>query len=446
MHLSRRYSDEDLELFESEPEGLIPQSRMTCRKIKNYLFIEGSRGSQSKFCIGQEGRTKLVCYNTYMKKLLSSLILVFLFFVFSSYFTHSFAKGAPGPLAQTTYSKAKVVKVVNEGRKIEGEFTSFYQVVQVQILDGAEKDKKVNVEQGGLIKITPQQLLQPGDDIVLLKAVTKDHVSYTMLDRYRLGGVIYILVGFFILVIFIAGKKGFGSILGLIISLGIIVTVIIPQVLKGHDPVLITILGSLLIMFVTMYLAHGISKKITVAVIATLIALGITGILASVFVGISHLSGLGTEDSFMLQLEPGNINMRGLLLAGIIIGALGVLDDITTSQSATVFEIHHTDPKLPFGTLAKKGFNVGKEHIASLVNTLVLAYAGASLSLFILFVINPADQPYWVLLNSEIVVEEVIRTIAGSVGLVMAVPITTLLAAWVATSPRFKKSKIKHVA
>lgn len=374
-----------------------------------------------------------------MKKFLSSILLVLFFLVVSSFINQVSAQSIAAPLTKNTYSKAKVVKIVNEGKKIEGGFTSFYQVVQVKILDGADKGKKVQVEQGGLIEITPQQLLQPGDDIVLLKSVTSDRTYYTMLDRYRLGGVIPILVGFFLLVIFIAGKKGFGSILGLIISLGIILLFIVPQVLKGNDPVFITIIGALLIMLITMYLAHGISKKITVAVVATLAALSITGVLATVFVSMSHLSGLGTEDAAMLLMNPADINMRGLLLAGIIIGALGVLDDITTSQSATVFEIHHTDPKLPFTTLAKKGFNVGKEHIASLVNTLVLAYAGASLSLFILFVINPAHQPYWVLLNSEIVVEEAIRTIAGSIGLVLAVPITTLLAAWVATSPRFKK-------
>ncbi len=379
-----------------------------------------------------------------VRKLLSSVIL---FLVFAHIVAPlSYAQSTQIPrgnvLPKTTYHKAKVIKILDEGKKVEDEFTSFYQVVQVQILNGSEKGKKVNVEQGGLRETTPQQFLEPGDDIVILRSVAKDETYYTLQDRYRLGGIIPILVGFFLLVILIAGKKGFGSIIGLIISLGIIMLFIVPQVLKGNDPVFITIVGSLLIMLITMYLAHGISKKITVAVVATLVALGITGVLATVLVGVVHLSGLATEDAAMLLLNPANINMRGLLLAGIIIGALGVLDDITTSQSATVFEIHHTDPKLPFTTLAKKGFNVGKEHIASLVNTLVLAYAGASLSLFMLFVLNPASQPYWVLLNSEIVVEEVIRTIAGSIGLVMAVPITTLLAAWVATSSRFKKSPL----
>ncbi len=344
----------------------------------------------------------------------------------------SFAQNPSTPSASvvptTTYYKAKVVGIVDEGQKIEGQFTSFYQKVEVEILDGADKGQKVPVEQGGLIEITPQQLLKPGDTIVLLKIDGNGRITYTMLDRYRLDYMIYIMLGFFALVAFIAGKKGLGAIIGLGISLAVVLQFIVPQILKGYDPVLITIIGSLFIMLVTMYLAHGFSKKITVAIVATLLALFLTGIMAS-------------EDSFLLQMEPTSINMRGLLLAGIIIGALGVLDDITTAQAATIFELHHTDKSLPFVTLFKKGFNVGREHIAALVNTLVLAYAGASLSLFILFVINPANQPYWVLLNSEIVVEEVVRTLAGSIGLVLAVPITTALAAWAATSPYFNKDK-----
>lgn len=379
------------------------------------------------------------------KKFLGIFLFISLLLTFGTSFLY--AQGAASsPSASvvptTTYYKAKVIRVVDEGQKIEGEFTSFYQTVEVEILDGDDKGKKVKVDQGGLIEITPQQLLKPGDSIVLLKTDGNNKITYTMLDRYRLDYMIYIMVGFFALVAFIAGKKGLGAIIGLGISLAVVLQFIVPLILKGYDPVLITIIGSLFIMLVTMYLAHGFTKKITVAIIATLLALLITGVMANLFVGLLQLSGLGSEDSFLLQMEPTSINMRGLLLAGIIIGALGVLDDITSAQAATIFELHNTDKSLSFSDLFKKGFNVGKEHIAALVNTLVLAYAGASLSLFILFVINPANQPYWVLLNSEIVVEEVIRTLAGSIGLILAVPITTALAAYVASSKRFNKNSL----
>ena len=222
----------------------------------------------------------------------------------------------------------------------------------------------------------------------------------------------------------------------MIVSVLVILQFIVPQILQGQDPLLVSIAGSLAIMLLTIYLAHGISKRTTVALGATAIALLITGVLSYFFVNITDLTGVGSEDAYLLQFGPASINLKGLLLGGIIIGALGVLDDITTSQSAAVFEIAKANKKLEFMDLIMRGYVVGKEHIASLVNTLVLAYAGASLSLFIIFVLNPSNQPYWVILNSQIIVEEVIRTLAGSIGLVMAVPIATILAAWAATKWR----------
>ena len=153
-----------------------------------------------------------------------------------------------------------------------------------------------------------------------------------------------------------------------------------------------------------------------------------------------HLSGLGTDDAFSLQFgQTGNINFKGLLLGGIIIGTLGVLDDITTSLSATIEEIKKANPKYTFWELVKSGLRVGSEHISSLVNTLVLAYAGVSLPLFLFLILNPMQHPLWTILNSEIIVEEIVRTLAGSIGLILAVPITTLLAAWLNTTKSQKK-------
>jgi uncharacterized membrane protein len=208
---------------------------------------------------------------------------------------------------------------------------------------------------------------------------------------------------------------------------------IVPQILAGADPLLISILGAIVIMITTIYLSHGLSLQTTVAVAATGIALVITGFLAVYFVNLLSLSGTGNEENALLAFGNTYINIQGLLLGGIIIGTLGILDDTTTTQSAAVFEFHKINPSLTFEHLLQKGLNIGKEHIASLVNTLVLAYAGVSLSLFIFFVLNPAHQPYWVIFNSESIIEEIVRTLAGSIGLILAVPITTLLAVFVVT-------------
>jgi uncharacterized membrane protein len=254
-------------------------------------------------------------------------------------------------------------------------------------------------------------------------------------DKYRLTPLIIMVIFFFLFVSILAGKKGIGAVIGMFISLGVIVLFIVPQILQGSDPLLISIIGCIGIMVTTIYLAHGVSQQTTVAVASTAISLILTGVCGWFFISVIHLAGLGAEDIFTLQQSIGNsINYQGLLLGGIIIGALGALDDVTTTQSATIYTLAKADPKASMETLITHGFSIGKEHIASLVNTLVLAYAGASIGIFFFLVISQQNhtQPLWVILNSETIVEEVVRTIAGSIGLILAVPLTTVIAAFFA--------------
>ncbi len=357
------------------------------------------------------------------------LFSIFLMSLFLAPHVHAQNRVLPPEPPQETYYKATVVKILQEKINEVNKTKNFTQTAQIKIVKGDEKNKIIQLTHQGVIKNDSSPLLTPGEQVILVKSVTQNSITYAVVDNYRLNSLIFIIIGFFILVVFIAGKKGFGSILGMICSVVIILQFIVPQILKGQDPLLISIIGSLAIMILTMFLAHGINKKTGVALVATAISLLLTGILSFLFVSFAHLSGMGSEDTYLLQLGAASINTKGLLLGGIIIGALGVLDDITTSQTAAVYEISHADKKLEFIDLIMRGYTVGKEHIASLVNTLVLAYAGASLSLFILFILNPLHQPYWVILNSQMIAEEVVRTLAGSIGLVLAVPITTVLAA-----------------
>lgn len=331
------------------------------------------------------------------------------------------------------YLKATILEVLEEGKKDIAGQQNFVQKLKVRITDNPEKDKELTITHGGIFNITPLQLLRNGDQVILIKSENPDGTAvYSIMDKYRLNNVIYILIGFFFLVVLVSGKKGFGSLLGMGVSLAIILSFIVPQILAGRDPLLISIVGSIAIMMVSIYLAHGFSKTTHIAVASTTITLTLTGFLAVLFVRLASLTGLGSEDTYLLQFGPSAINLQGLLLGSMIIGALGVLDDTTTTQSATIAELAKTDKTLSAKELAEKGLVIGHEHIASLVNTLVLAYAGASLGIFILFVMNPSHQPYWVILNSEVIVEEVIRTIAGSIGLILAVPITTIIASYFA--------------
>lgn len=370
-----------------------------------------------------------------MQKLLLSLSFLLLF----AYLLSPIASAQSPQPQNNRYFKAEVTKIVKEELTKTAGYENFTQTLQVKIQDGTEKGKTVTIINGGIVKITPLQKLSTGDNVILLASETKGKTTYSLFDRYRLTPILFIILAFFVFVVAIAGKKGLGAFIGMVVSLLVILKFIVPQILAGHDPLLISIIGASVIMVITIYLAHGFSKKTHVALLSTIVSLTLTGIISILFVKLVHLSGLGNENTYLLQFGQTQINLQGILLGGMIIGALGVLDDITTAQSAAIFELHSLNEKLKFPKLFKKGMNIGKEHIASLVNTLVLAYAGAGLGIFILLELNPAKQPLWIMVNSEVITEEIVRTLAGSAGIVLAVPITTLIAVF------FCKYKLKFV-
>jgi uncharacterized membrane protein len=238
---------------------------------------------------------------------------------------------------------------------------------------------------------------------------------------------VWLLAIFVTTAILIGGWQGLTSLLGMVVSFGVIFMFILPQIALGKDPVGVVVIGSLAIIPATFLLSHGVNKKTGIAILGTLISLVITGFFAHFFVNTAKLTGFASEEAGFLQVyNPGLINMKGLLLAGIIIGLLGVLDDITISQAAIVAELKATDTKLAIGDLYKKAMRIGKDHIASMINTLVLVYTGAALPLLLLFINNP--HSFLEVINYEIIADEVVRTLVGSIGLMLAVPITTIIA------------------
>lgn len=362
------------------------------------------------------------------KKLVLTLILLLFSFLVSP--INIFAQEQANQ-----FIKAKVNEITKEKEKnIEGQ-KIILQTLEVEFLEGPDKGRVITVEHGEAFGAASQMVISKGDEVVLSKLTgPTGEAKYSVVDKYRLDKLVYIAIGFFIITILVVGIKGLGSLLGLAISLAVIIKFIVPQILDGKDPLLVTIIGSLFIMLITIYLAHGFSRQTSAAVLATFIALILTGLLSVLFVNFADLTGLGGEEAYSLQFGPTKIiNLQGLFLAGIIIGALGVLDDVTTTQSAVIFELAKTNRKLYLFQLIRKGFSIGREHILSMVNTLVLAYAGASLAIFIFLVLNPTGQPMWFILNSEIISEEVVRALSGSIGLVLAVPLSTVISAWFAT-------------
>jgi uncharacterized membrane protein len=222
--------------------------------------------------------------------------------------------------------------------------------------------------------------------------------------------------------------RGLTALLALGVSFLGLLFFIIPGILNGESPLLVAVVGAIAIMFAVLYLTHGVNVHTSVAILGTLLSLILTGAFGYLFTVLTRLTGFGSEDSVYLTISLGTVDVRGLLLAGIIIGALGVLDDVTITQSSTVEELAATATSRL--ELYRAASRVGRNHIASAVNTIVMAYAGASLPLLLL--IAAGGRPAGQLISSELIAQELVRSAVGTIGLVAAVPITTGLATLVA--------------
>jgi len=244
-----------------------------------------------------------------------------------------------------------------------------------------------------------------------------------------------LLAGIFALAVVVVGRlRGVMALVALAISFMILNFFILPAILQGSNPLVVAVIGASAIMLIALYLCHGLSARTSVAVLGTLISLLLIGILGSLFIGWAALTGNTDDNTGLIHGLFPSIDMSGLLLAGVIIGSLGVLDDVTVTQTSAVWELHEANPSMGWRGLYRAGIRIGRDHIASVVNTLVLAYAGAALPLLLLFSI--AQSSVGTVANSELVAEEIVRTLVGSIGLVASVPVTTALAALVVSADR----------
>lgn len=283
--------------------------------------------------------------------------------------------------------------------------------------------------------------MQAGADILVTQTEVNGEERYFVQERQRRAPVWVLSLAFALLVVLVGGRQGAMSLLALGISFLVIVRFIVPAIYSGWDPVLAAIVGALVIMSAALIIGHGPSTKTWIAFGGTAAALALTGVLAVFAVDFTQLTGLGDEDSATLQTLVAGVSARGLLLGGIIIGALGVLDDVTTTQSSTVMEIHRANRSLGPMQLFLRAMNVGRDHIASTTNTLVLAYAGASLPL--LMILAGQGEPLGILVSYEQLAAEVVRTLVGSMGIVAAVPITTALAAFLVGGGLVKDDEVE---
>jgi uncharacterized membrane protein len=267
-----------------------------------------------------------------------------------------------------------------------------------------------------------------GDVVELLRSdIPGQGPTWFVTDLRRLGALGWLALVFVGGVLLVGRWRGLRALVGLGLSLWVVIGFMLPAILAGSSPPIVALVGGTAILLLTLYLSHGLNAMTTAAAVGTIGALVVTVVIALVAIDGTRITGFASEEAVFARFALGELDLRGLVLAGLIVAALGVLDDVTVSQASTVFTVHEADPSQSFGQLVARGMRVGRDHIASVVNTLFLAYAGASLGLLVLF--STSGLPVRELVNTELVAVELVKTMVGSLGLLAAVPLTTVIAA-----------------
>lgn len=324
--------------------------------------------------------------------------------------------------------RARIREIIEDGEIDLGGTVQRYQIARVELLEGEYRGIVMEMDYGRRGVLSNAVYLQAGDTVLVTIGSRPDGILTVYFVDFERATSLLWLTAIFILVILIMSRwKGLRSLLSLAFSLFVIIGYIIPHILAGEDPLWVSVMGSVILLGVTLYLTYGWNLKTHAAVVSMVFVLLITGTLAVLFVFFTRLTGSGDENAlFLIQMLNTQINLRGLLLGGMIIGALGVLDDLVTTQASAVFELHHANESLGFRELFRSAMRIGQDHVAATVNTLVLAYAGAALPMLLMFSLGRGN--YGFLVNFELIAEEIVRTLVGSLGLVTAVPLTTAIA------------------
>jgi uncharacterized membrane protein len=328
----------------------------------------------------------------------------------------------------TTYPDARVVSVEPFECGIDPAASQTCATAVVEILDDPGAG---DFEQ---IELPPEVVaagVSEGDRLVLTRdAGAEGGAAYEFFDYARDIPIIALALTFAVLVGVVARLRGLASLVGLAFAFVILLQFVLPALLAGEPPTLVSLVGSAAIMFVVLYLAHGFSARTTTALVGTLFGLTLVAVLGSIAVSAARLTGLTSEETTRLQLYDPTLDFSGIVLAGIVVAGLGVLNDVTITQASAIWQLREVSPEITWRELYTRGMSVGRDHIASTVYTIVFAYAGAALPLLLLFELSP--QPLWTTVTSSAVAEEVIRTLVGAIGLVLAVPVTTAAGAFFA--------------
>lgn len=303
---------------------------------------------------------------------------------------------------------------------------------QVEVLDGPEAGELIDASVQGAGAALPgsddRVAYEVGDEVVVARFTGPAGGAAFIAEPWRVPMLGMVAAAFAAVVLVVGGLRGARSLVALALTLAVVMKLVVPLLLRGFDPVVLAVGGGALVTLATLLMTEGLSRVSLAALLGTMAALGLTAGLAGLFTVAAEFTALqGNEEiAFLIPLVGERIDLQGILLAATVFGALGVLDDVTVTQAATVEQLHRADPAAPRRGVIARAMRVGRSHIAATVNTLMLAYLGAGLPLLLLFALG-GQEPLSVL-NSEIVAVEVIRALVGSIGIVAAVPLTTFLA------------------
>ena len=321
------------------------------------------------------------------------------------------------------------------------------QTATIKVLEGKNKGATAQLQLSGA---TGPVTAKVGDRVRVFKTpppppgtpVTQKPPRYSFADFDRRASMLWLTVAFVVLLLLTGRFNGLRALIGLAASLAVLLKFVIPSILDGHSPLAVALIGSFAVLLATIPVSYGIGAKAIAAWLGTAVSLLVAVELADQFTHLAHLTGASSEEAVFLSTTGSRLSLQGLLLAGMVVGALGVLADLTVSQASTVIALRRANPSLGFGALFRGALDVGHDHIAATVNTLVFAYAGASLPVLLIFSIG--GTRFTDAVNSEAVAEEVIAALIGSIGLIASMPITTALAALLAVRVPERQLETAH--
>jgi uncharacterized membrane protein len=343
----------------------------------------------------------------------------------------------------STTVKARVTAILEEGNVTLGERTQNYQVLSVELLEGQQAGQSYELQYGKYQLLSDDYQLRVGDKVLVnLEDMGDGSYAVYFIDHVRTNALLILLLVFIVTGIAMSGWKGVSSMISMALSILVMLAYIIPQIIAGKDPIMVSLIGSFVFLALTQYLVFGWTLKTHIALGGITFAVLVTDLISVLFVNWAHLNGAGDESAMYLIQMGNGLDIRKLLIAGIFIGTLGVMDDLVIGQTSAVIELYRGNPHMSFARRFRSAMEIGQDHVGATVNTLILAYLGATLSMIVLYTISNVDLG--VLVNINYIAEEIVRSLVGTIGLFLAVPFTTLLACW-AVDDEARLAKLVHI-